>query len=378
MAITFGSTSAPQEIEVFMDSLFTTSLANYRATLTDNIGATNAVIHRIMKSDAYEEASGGTYITEPLMYALAPSDSYDGYDELSTMPVDGISEAIYEWRQTATPIAYSMKQVIQNQHKIIDLVKAKIQQSEMGAQEGWAQAFMFGSADGSSGHIYESKTSTANGSANINPLGMIISYNTSGSSATALKVGGLDENKYKWWANHSKASAATTYSDFIFEVLGMYNTCALGVGGPPDLILCDQVTWQLFTQAYFSVYKTAPGQGNNLEFPFEWVKFFQAAVVMDDKVPDAYSDTIGTLTGGVVDSSTLTYGTMYFVNTKFFKIRYYPQRNFVMLKDENGKTFAKPINGDSRVGHISWMGNVTCNNRRKQGVLAKIPRTLTA
>jgi hypothetical protein len=99
---------------------------------------------------------------------------------------------------------------------------------------------------------------------------------------------------------------------------------------------------------------------------------------MDDKVPDYYSDTIGTLSGGSVDPTTLTYGTAIFLNSKFFKIRYWPQRDFELLKDENGKGFVKPINGDSRIGHIGWMGNDTISNRRKHGVLAKIARTLTA
>ena len=90
-------------------------------------------------------------------------------------------------------------------------------------------------------------------------------------------------------------------------------------------------------------------------------------VVMDEKVPD--------VSGNLV--VTTTKGSGFFINSKFFKLRYHPSRNFEMLKDENGKTFAKPINGDSRVGHIGWMGNLTCNNRRKQGVIGNIARTLT-
>jgi hypothetical protein len=49
-----------------------------------------------------------------------------------------------------------------------------------------------------------------------------------------------------------------------------------------------------------------------------------------------------------------------------------------MLKDENGNTFAKPINGDSRVGHVGWMGNVTINNRRKHGVIGNLARTYSS
>jgi hypothetical protein len=88
---------------------------------------------------------------------------------------------------------------------------------------------------------------------------------------------------------------------------------------------------------------------------------------MDDKVPDVYSGTI----------SAATYGSAFFINSAFFKLIYERESDFVLLKDENGKSFQKPVNGDSRVAHIAWMGNTTVSNRRKQGVMGKIARTLS-
>lgn len=370
MSITFGNTGAPNNITTYLDSVFSTSLANYRKKLIDNIGSLNAILYDILKGDAYESADGGTYISEQLMYALAAMDTYDGYDELSTLPTDGITAAQFEWRQMASPIAYHMKEVVQNKHKIIDLVDARISQSEMGIQEGWAQHFMWG-AYPQGGALTTARTSTVNGSTSIDPLPKIVAYNS-----TALTVGGIDELTKTWWRNQSATSTATTYTTFMYELENMYNKVSLGTGGPPTHILMDQVTYQLFIHAYFSIYKASP-DALDQSYPFVGKKFLNAKVIMDDKVPDAYTGVSGTQTGGVVDSSTLTYGTAYFVNTKFLKIRYYPDRDFQLLKDENGKSFAKPINGDSRVGHIGWMGAITVNNRRKQGVLAKIARSLT-
>jgi hypothetical protein len=369
MAITFGPSTAPNVITQYLDSVFSLSLPNYRKKLIDNIGASNAVLHEIMKGDSYESADGGTYIQEQLMYALAPMDSYDGYDELSTLPTDGITAAQFEWRQLASPIVYSMKEVIQNQHRLLDLVDARISQSELGIQEGWAQAFMWGAVP-QGGALTSARTSVANGSTSIDPLAKLIAYNSS-----SLTVGAIPESANPWWRCQSATSAATTYSAYLYELENMYNTCALGTGGPPNLILMDQVSYQLWVHAYWAVFKTHPDAVGQ-EYPFVAKKFMGAKVVMDDKVPDAFSGTIGTQVGGRVTTAP-TYGTAYFINTKFFKIRYHPSRDFELLKDENGKSFVKPLNGDSRVGHIGWMGNVTCNNRAKQGVLAKIARTLT-
>lgn len=377
MAITVGSLTAPNNITTYLDSVFSLSLANYRKKLTDNIGSTNAVLYDLMKSDAYEAAEGGgTYFAEDLMYGLAPAGWYSGYDTLSTVTTDGITQAIYEWRQMASPISYNMKEVIQNEKKIIDLVKSRITQSEMGIQEAWSQAFLWGNYP-NGGTITSVVVSPGTNAYGLEPLPKLISYNTSGSSGTALTVGGLSEYTYNWWQNKSLTSTSTTYSGFLYELEQMYNNCALGTGGPPTHILVDQVTYQNFIHAYFSVYKANP-DALDMEYPFVGKKFLNAKIIMDDKIPDVYTGAPGTEVGGVVQSSTLTYGSAIFVNSKFFKIRYHPDRDFEPLKDENGKWFVKPINGDYRIGHIGWMGNVTVNNRRKQGVIGKFARSYSS
>lgn len=370
MSVTFGNT-APNSVTTNLDSLFATSLANYRKTLIDNIGATNAVLYEIIKGESYESADGGTYFGEDLMYELSPSDSYSGYDELSSIPTDGITQAIYEWRQTATPIAYSMREVIQNKNRIVDLVKARIQQGEMGIKEGFSRALWWGNQP-NGGLLTDPRVSPANGSLHVNPIPLIIPYNS-----TTLTVGGIPEATNTWWRVQTKTSAATTYSGFLYELEDMYNKVGLGVGGPCDLMLMDQTTYQLFIHAYFSVFKAHP-DALDQGYPFIGKRFLNAKVIMDDKVPDVFTGVPGTVVGSRVDNSTMTFGSVYFINSKFLKLRYQPERNFDMLQDENGKTFAKPINGDSRVGHIAWMGQLTCNNRSKQGVLGKVPRTLTA
>jgi hypothetical protein len=381
VALTFGSQTAPNNITTYLDSVFSTSLANYRKTLIDNIGATNAILYDLIKGETYEEADGGTYIAEELMYGLAPADSYDGYDELSTLPTDGITQAQFEWRQVASPISYNTKEVIQNQHKIINLVKARIQQSELGIQENWAQAFMWGAG---SGNMQTPRTSTVNGSYHVEPLPKLISYNTAGNdyftgtaaTGSALTVGGIPETPNTWWRNRWGTSQATTYTQFMYELESMYNATSLGTGGSPTHMMMDQVTYQLFIHAYFNIYK-ANADALNFEYPFVGKKFLSAKVIMDDKVPDVFNNTPGVMSGGVINPGTMVNGSCYYVNAKFFRIRYHPSRNWDMLKDENGNTFAKPINGDSRVGHVGWMGNVTVNNRRKHGVVGKIARTLT-
>ena len=205
MAVTFGSASAPSQVTTNLDSLFGLSLAAYRKELIDNIGATNAFFFEMIASELYEGQDGGTYIQVPLMYGLTPADSYDGYDELSTVPTDGISDCIYQWRQCASPIAYSMKEVKQNKQRIVNLVKARIKQAEMGLQEFFAQSLMWG-AGAQGGNIYDPYTSPINGSLSINPLFALIK-GVPGTDPT-LPVGNIAAATNTWWQNKVLTSAA--------------------------------------------------------------------------------------------------------------------------------------------------------------------------
>ena len=358
MAITFGNAGNPSQITTNLDALFSQTLANYSKTLVDNIGLSNAFFNKIIKSNYYQSENGGSYIQIPLMYQLGGFDSYQDYDELDLSVTDGITSAIYEWRQLAAPIVYSMSEVLKNREKIVDLVKTKIQQAEMGIQEGFITHLLQGSG---SGALTTPKVSAVNGSSSIEPLPKLIEYST-----TAETVGNISGNTHSWWRNRTKTSAATTYTGFLQEMLNLYNTCSLGTGGSPDLILMDQTTYELF---HFAIYEKYRQVSSEQSFPFENIKWMKSVVVWDEKVPNVFA--------GTLDTTTATGGTAYFINTKFFRIKYMSGRDFDMLKDENGKSFVKPHNGDSRAGHIGWMGNICVNNRRKHGVLGKIARTLT-
>jgi hypothetical protein len=372
MGVTFGSSSAPSQVTQNLDSLFGLSLAAYRKELIDNIGATNAWYHEVISGELYEGQDGGTYIQDPLMYGLTPADSYDGYDELSTLPTDGITDAIFQWSQCAAPISYSMKEVKQNKQRIVNLVKSRIKQAEMGLQEFFAQVFMWGSANQAGGSLKTPYVSGINGSTSVDPISKLIDFTPS----TSVSIGNINQSSNTWWRNKTLTSAATTYDAFILEVDKIFNRCALGTGGKPKLILLDETTYELFVHALYQKYRYTESKVDEA-YPFENVVYKGAHFVMDDKVPDVNAGTAPTLVGGAGDPSTLTNGSAFFINPQFFKLIYEEDSDFKMLEDDQGRTFFKPINGDSRVGHVAWMGNTVVNNRRKQGVMGTIARALT-
>lgn len=360
MPITFGQPGGSQITKNF-DALFAQSLANYSKKMVDNVSTSLTLFYELKKRGLIETISGGLYIAEDLMYALGQFDAYDGYDELGDTPIDGITQVHYQWRQGAVPISYSMKEVKQNKQRLHSLVKSKIMQAEMGFKEGFIRAFLQGALSQSPGNsILNPFISPSNGALFIEPLPSLVSFDVTASR----EIGNLNQATYSWWRNQTRQSAATNYTSFLLEFDNMYNLCSRGPGGEPTLIWTDQTTYELLNAAYYFRYRTMAG--NNGNYPFDNIKFRNATVVWDQYMPDVFSNS-----GAGLDN-TNTWGTAYFLNPDFFRLKVEEDTNFTMTE------FQKPPKGDSRLAHILFMGQTTINNRRKHGVIGRIPRTLTA
>lgn len=355
---TYGAGTAPSQNTINYDAILSTSLFNYRKTLQDNISKSFLLFYMLQEKGYIEEEDGGVAIQIPLMYALGTADWYSGYDVLNTDPTDGITSAFYDWRQLAVPISISRLEERQNAqaHRIIDLIKSKIQQAEIGIKEKFARAMMQGAliTGGSSTAV---DTSNVNGSSGVEPLLKLVAVTPTNT------VGNISGNTSTWWKNQTKTASITSSSkaiDFLLEADDIYNLCAKGPGGPPNLVVADRVTFQLWRAAYYQAYRRVADTDNN--YPFENFKFNRAVVTWDEFMPDAYADAVPT---------TLTNGTAIFLNTEFIKVKFDKETNFV------NRPFMTPVNQDAKVAHILWMGNICVSNRRKQGVWCKIPTSLT-
>jgi hypothetical protein len=356
--MTFG-TSGPSQLTVNFDAVFATSLANARKTIVDNISNSNAFFYEAKKRGMYESASGGAYIQEDLMYELAATDSYDSYDTLGVVGPEGITAAFYDWRQTGTPIAYSEKERKQNKHRVADFVAARIKQGELGAIDFFCKALLQGNG---SGAITTPKTSAVNGSYACDPLWLIVQTDPTSAAAGLANVGNIAQATYSWWQNRVKSFTGITTSKALLDGLdNLFNTCSRGPGGKPNLGLCDQTTFELIKSAYYVAYRRNADTDN--DYPFPNIKFNGCPIVWDENFPN--------LKAGTLDTTSSEGGGIVFLNFEFLKVRYEEETDFVKTE------FVKPANQDAKVAHILWMGNITCSNRRKQGLGWYIPRSLT-
>jgi hypothetical protein len=301
------------------DALLSTTLANYRDQLTDNVFTDRVLTNHLMSKGRIRMVNGGTKIVEPLIYGQNSTvASYSGYDTIALTAQGGITAAEYEWKQYAASIAISGIEEAKNngEQEIINLLEAKIMQAEESMREGFNTMF-FGDGTGNSGKNWEG-------------LGSLIeSGNTVGgiNSATA-------GNEY-WRSYEENTAGALTLA----QMATAYNTVSVG-NDHPDLILTTRALFEKYEsllqpQLRYTDTKTADAGFQNL--------LFKAAPVVYDTAAPA--------------------GNMFFINSKYLTLVGHSGKWFQQTE------FVRPENLDARYALIMCYGNLTCRNRKKQGKL---------
>jgi len=302
------------------DALLSTTLANYRPQLTDNIFTARPLTYFLMDKGRIRMVDGGTKIVEPLIYGQNGTvASYSGYDTISLTAQEGMSAAEYDWKQYAASIAISGIEEAKNNGEaaIINLLEAKIMQAEESMREGFNQMF-FGDGTGNSGKNW-------NGLANL-----VESGNTVGGINSA---NGQDNN---WWRSYEENTAGALT---LAQMATAYNSVSVG-NDHPDMILTTQTLFEKYEallqpQLRYTDTKTADAGFQNL--------LFKAAPVAYDV--------------------HCTAGVVYFLNSKYLTLvghsgKWFQQTDFV-----------RPENLDARYALIMCYGNLTVRNRAKQGKL---------
>ena len=302
------------------DALLSTTLANYRAQLTDNVFTARPLTYHLMDKGRIRMVNGGTKIVEPLIYGQNSTvASYSGYDTISLTAQEGISAAEYEWKQYAASIAISGIEEAKNngEQEIINLLEAKIMQAEESMREGFNQMF-FGDGTGNSGKNW------------LGLAAIVESGNTVGGINSANGQGN------DWWRSYEENTAGALT---LAQMATAYNSVSVG-NDHPDIVLTTQTLFEKYEallqpQLRYTDTKTADAGFQNL--------LFKAAPVTYDV--------------------HCTAGVVYFLNSKYLTLVGHSGKWFSQTE------FVRPENLDARYALIMCYGNLTCRNRAKQGKL---------
>ncbi len=345
-------------------ALLSTTLENWAKGVPDQITSSLFFYYWLKRSNSFiSVASPGERCRYTLRYENGNADSYSGYDQLDTSPMDGITAAFYDWAQMSVSISISRKEERQNsgEWQQIDLLEEKANQAMDGILELFDRAIMQGNGINSATAITTPYTSPMNNSLFIAPLPLLV-----GQTETAGTIGGIAANVtnndgVSWWANQKAAATDTNFSTFLKDISRLRNLCSKGVGGPPDTHLVDQQVYEFYEQCLRSFHHNMDYK--RADIPFDNIAFHGKPVVWDEYMANW---------SGATTVQLNTQGTWVMLHSKFFQIKYDAETNFITTP------FVRPENQDAKTAQILWMGTSGVTNRRKHGVLSDINTTLTS
>jgi len=364
---TIGSSNAPSQNTINYDALLTTTLDNYRAQMIDNIYKDSAFLSAMRTFGGIQETNGGERIREALMFETNNSvQSYSGYELIDTTPQDGMTSAFYEFRELAGTISISRREQRQNSDEfaIMNLLEAKTRQAEMSLREAANTQLVRGTVN--TGFV------PGNNAKDMNPLGWFLRKDNTANPAAGGNVGNIDSSTQSWWRHrtavadsastdtgNSFALNVTTFAGLKVAMRRMRNTCGLGSGGFPNLIVADQITYETYENALDNQIRFQNTQLGDLGF--DSIKVQGSEMIFDEVVPDVDSGT-----------TAITKGTAFFLNTNFYKLYIDTETNFVTTP------FITPENQTAMVAKVLLMGNTCSSNLRKLGVLYGISQTIVS
>ena len=352
------------------DALLTTTLRNMETEIRDNVSRGNKFLAYLDSKGMFRKVDGGERVQVPLMHAQNnTADIYSAYGVLDTTPQDGITSAFYEWAQLSVSIAIARKEERQNSgtSRKINLLKAKTMQAEVSLKELLNNCIVAGriTASAASGRFFARIGKLDSGASGPLPLAAIIDANSSRNAA----LGNINPNTYSFWRNQADSSVATTFAAMKQEMNNIYNDCSKGEGGPPDVLLGDQVAWEQYWNSLQNQERYIVNEKRIIDVlgGADAIKFRGAIFIWDEVVPDVETNA------EVVDAiGTVSASSIFFANSKSLEFITDQDTDFITTP------FVRPENQDAKVAQILWMGALGTNNRRKNGVLYGISRSITS
>ena len=309
--------------------LVATTFRKHRKGFKDNLSERNAFLKRIYKKGNYRTEDGGLSIVEPLDYAANSTfQRYSGYDVLDISQSDVLSASEWAWKQIAIHVVASGLEVRTNsgESQIEKLVAARIKN----AMRTFDNNF--------SSDLYSAGSLTNQ----INGLQAIVA------DTNTNNIGGIDANTWTFWRNtvFSMATESVTIGPTTIEneaMLGLWLRISRGPSDEPDLIVMDTVYYKHFEGSQVSFKRYTGSESAN--GGFSSLKYKSADVIWDT-------------TGSGIPASHA-----YFLNTNYIKLAVHRDADLETMEHK------APVNQDAEVIPIIWQGNMTCSNRKMQGVM---------
>ena len=310
-----------------LSDILATTIESRTRKIADNVTDNNAILKKMSMSGKIKTFSGGSKILQELSFAEnSNSGWYSGYDLLPVGVSDVLSAAEFDIKQAAVPVVISGLEQLQNSGKeqMIDLLDARLSVAESTMSNLLSTGLY---SDG-----------TGSGGKEITGLDAAVPVDP-----TTGTYGGIDRATWTFWQSKVETAVALTAANIQQTMNGMWASLVRGKDAP-DLIIMDNVTWELYVASLQAQQRFHQAEVGNLGFPS--LKFMGVDVVLD---------------GGIGGNATAS--TIYFLNCDYLHYRPHSNRNMVPLSPNRRYS----TNQDAEVQILAWAGNLTSSGARYQG-----------
>lgn len=309
--------------------IISTTLANYRDRMSDNVLAHNPLLTRLKKKGNTDAASGGTELLENLQYSENSTFQwYSGYETLDVSASDVLTSANFAWKQANCNVTISGLEMLKNasDERVFNLIETRIKVAEKTMMNKIADSLFF--------------SNTENGGKSIGGLQHLVA-----DLPTSGTVGGIDSDPQTWWRNQyysfqAESGPPTPSASTITHAMNLIYLRTLRGADAVDFIVAGENYFTYYEeslQANQRFTKAETGDGGFVSYKY--------------KGADVFYD-------GNCSSSR-----MYFLNTDYLHYRPHSERNFTT--DDRKAA----VNQDAVVVPLYFAGNVTVSNRSLQGVI---------
>jgi len=299
----------------------------------DNIFSNDVLLQWMREGDRVKTVDGGERIRLGIMHEKnSTAGWYADYQQLDVSPQEGYTTAFFAWKQSATSISVSGKELRSNKgpSRLADIQKEKINQASMSLTDLIATGLY---SDG-----------TGSSSKQLTGLEAMIETTPGTVSYASVPTGNTA------WRNQVQSSVGAAASNLLPKLRTAWNSCTQGKGGvnsSPDMLVTTQTVYEALEALLFPAVRYESNPKGGADAGISTLKFKGAEVVWD-----AYC----------------TSGMLYLLNSNHLCLFVHGDANFAMA--DGG--FQKPINQDALVTQVLFQGNLATDNRRKQGKLQGI------
>ena len=328
-------------LPVDWDAVLSTTMHNYRKTLTDNIFRGRPLLNYMMSKGRVRTVNGGVSIVEPIIYAEGEAGSYSEWQQLTITPQEGISAAQFPWRQLYATIAISGLEEAQNNGKeqAINLLEAKVMQAEETLKNRLSK------------QLYGTQPAP-------DPTKDFLSLDAVIDSTGA--IGGINpaDAGNSWWAAVEAAVGSVDATGLEAAMSNAYHLASDSGSDRVDAIFTGQGVYEFYESTLTPQVRYTDTKSANLGFMN--LLFKQTPVYWDFDCPT---------------------GVMYGINSKYVGLVIHSQRNFSQTPFSKGlseniasghATSGVATTVDARYSIITTYGNLTTRQRRRHFKLTGI------